>query len=246
MARISLVFIILLLAISYGYADGLPSEEAERQAKEHQLGQVADRFKAETGFRGEIKFNDITMGIGKLEGNFTDIPFSADEDTTSFRQACNRIIDKLLPYTLATRSQLSMSRISNNLGRTETEYCQTVNGYRVENGGLILIAYDAGRYRFSISNGTVELPSQTITPILTYEDAVIIYDDNVKDDETIKNIRERRPFLGLRFCNIYNEWEGDTRTEYRLCWTGGYTRTIYVDAQTGQVYKIVDMTMDDK
>ncbi|HOV15956.1 MAG TPA: hypothetical protein PLF50_00400 [Candidatus Cloacimonadota bacterium] len=246
MVRISLAFIILLLFISCIYADDIPSEEAKRQAKERQMEQIASRFKAETGFSGEIGPNGALSNLGIWRGNFADIQFSANEDTTSFRQACNRIIDKLLPYTLATRSQLSMSRISNNLGRTETEYCQTVNGYRVENGGLILIAYDAGRYRFSISNGTVELPSQTITPILTYEDAVRIYDDNVKDDETIKNIRERRPFLGLRYCNIFNEWEGDTRTEYRLCWTGGYTRTIYVDAQTGQVYKIVDMTIDDK
>jgi hypothetical protein len=171
MRRFELAFIILLLVVSYNYANGLSAEEAERQAKERQLEQVAARFKAEAGFRGDITPNGALSHLGILRGNFTDVPFSAGADTTSFRQACNRIIDKILPYTLATRNQLSMSRISSNLGRTETEYYQTVNGYRVENSGLILIAYDTGRFRFSISNGTVELPEGNASSIITSDEA---------------------------------------------------------------------------
>ncbi|HOV16561.1 MAG TPA: hypothetical protein PLF50_03595 [Candidatus Cloacimonadota bacterium] len=244
MARISLAFIILLLFISCIFANSLPLEDAEKQAKERQLDQVAEKFKAETGFRGEIKFNEQTMEIGYLEGKFTDIPFSANADTTSFRQACNRILDKILPYSRAIRSQLSMNRITGTGEYRSTEYYQMVNGYQVEGSGFIAITYDAGKYRFNIGDNSVELPDGNVTPVLTYEDAVRIYDDNVQDDEAIKKLRNSRPFLGLLFCNIYNDWEGDTRSEYRLCWTGGYTRTIYIDAQTGQVYKIVDKSKD--
>ena len=246
MVRISLAFIILLLGISYGYADGLPAEEAERQAKKHQMEQIADRFKAETGFRGEIKFNDMTMEVGYYEGKFADIPFSADKDTISFRQACNRILDKILPYSRATRSQLSMNRITGTGEYRSTEYYQLINGYQVEGLGFIAITYDAGKYRFTIGDNSVELPSQNIAPVLNYEDAVRIYDENVKDDEAIKKIRKSRPFLGLCFANIYNDWEGDTRSEYRLCWVGGFTRYICIDARTGEVYKIIDKSKSDK
>ncbi len=244
MLRIALAIIVLLLGISYGYADDFPTEEVERQAKKHQMEQIADRFKAETGFRGEINYDYTRMKLQLFEGKFADIPFSADADTTAFRKACERILDKLLPYSLAKRSQLPMKRITRNGNYTETIYDQTVNGYRVENTGFIIIAYDAGRNRFDIGDITVELPDENITPVLTFEDAVKIYDENVKDDEVTKKLRKRRPFLSLCFSNIYNEWEGDTRREYRLCWVGGEKR-IYIDSITGQVYKIVDMKMDD-
>jgi len=244
MARNSLVFIIILLFISCIFADEYSAEEAGRREKERQLDQVADRFKAETGFRGEVNYDYNRMKLQSFEGNFADIPYLADSDTTAFRQVCNAILDKILPYSLAKRNQLSMNRTKRQGNYTSTEYEQWVNGYKVENSGFIVITYDAGRNRFDIGDNSVELTEGNVTSALTYDDAVRIYDDNVKDDETIKNIRKIRPFLGLRFCNIYNEWEGDTRSEYRLCWVGGYTKTIYIDAQTGQVYKIVDMTMD--
>jgi hypothetical protein len=169
MRRISLAIIILLLSISCIFANGLPAEEAGRREKERQLEQVAERFKAETGFRGEITPNGALTHLGIYRGKFADIPFSIDADSTAFRHACERILDKVLPYTLATRRQLSMSRISINSGRIETDYYQIVNRYRAENRGLILIAYDAGRYRFSISNGTVELPVEPLGEIITEE-----------------------------------------------------------------------------
>jgi hypothetical protein len=225
---------------------GAPCEQTDDvAAKQAILSEKADRFKSETGFRGEIKLNEITKEIGKLEGKFADIPFSADKDTTSFRQACDRILDKILPYSRATRSQLSMNRIIGPGEYRSTEYYQLVNGYQVDGLGFIAITYDAGKYRFHIGDGSVELPDEDVTPVLTYEDAVRIYDNNVQEDESIKKIRKSRPFLGLCFANIYNDWEGDTRREYRLCWVGGYTRCIYIDAQTGQVYKIVNKSKND-
>jgi len=260
MRRISLAFIILLLAISYGCKADVnqhgekehtkkvsrleQSGETEQAAKVRQLEKVAERFKAETGFRGEINYDYTRMKLQSFEGKFTDISFSADADTSAFRQACNSILDKILPYSFAKRSQLSMNRINRQGNYTSTDYIQLVNGYRVDSSGFIVITYDAGRNRFDIGDNSFKLPSQNITPVLTYEDAVRIYDENVKDDESIKKIRKERPFLGLRYSNIYNDWEGDTRSEYRLCWVGGYTRCIYIDALTGQVYKIVDMTQN--
>jgi len=245
MARISLVFIIILLFISCIFADGYSAEEAGRREKERQLEQVAERFKTETGFKGEIDYNFQLMKLGSFEGNFTDIHFSADSDTTAFRQVCSNILDKILPYSLAKRTQLSMNRIKRQGNYTSTTYIHMINGYRVDSSGFIVITYDAGRYRFDIGDNTFELPQEITTPVITYEDAVKIYKENVADDLVITHYRmSKRPYFGLFFSNIYNDWEGDTRSEYRLCWVGGYTKTIYIDAQTGQVYKIVDKSKD--
>jgi hypothetical protein len=159
--------------------------DAEHWEKVHQLDQLAERFKAETGFRGEISHNGALSHLGIFRGKFADIPFSADADTLTFRQACDRIIDRLLPYTLATRSQLTTSRISKGNGRIETEYYQTVNGYKVEGGGLLLIAYDVGRSRFSISNGTVELPDEPLGIIISEYEAELIALKDMNDEHCI-------------------------------------------------------------
>jgi len=173
--------ILLLMSLFMVHAFG-DVTEADHWEQVRQLDQLAERFKAETGFSGEINPNGALTHLAGFRGKFTDIPFSADADTTTFRQACDMIIDKLLPYTLATRSQLSKSRISKSSSRFETEYYQTANGYKVENGGLILIAYDVGRYRFSISNGTVELPDDDVSAIITPEEAeqIALRDMNVE------------------------------------------------------------------
>jgi hypothetical protein len=138
-----------------------------------------------------------------------------------------------------------MSRISKSVIGYTTEYCQQVGGYRVESRGLILITYDSGKSRFSISNGTVDLPTGNTIPVISYEDAVKIYDANVVDDKAIIRIRSRRPFLRLYYSDIYQEDENNTLSDYRLCWIGGYTKCIYIDALTGHVYRIVDNTLYD-
>jgi hypothetical protein len=177
MRRITLAIIILLLAISYGYADGLPAEEAERQTKERQLDLVAERFKAETGFRGEIKFDTKRMCLGVYKGKFADIQITANADTTSFRAVFEQILDKVLPYTFAKREQLSKRRITNNLGIIQTDYIQQINGYRVEGLGSLIISYEIGRNSFSIGNATVELPENV--PInLSLEQAIQIAQDH--------------------------------------------------------------------
>ena len=242
MKQLTLIFIVLLLAISSAYADGYPAEEAEHWEKVRQMDQLAERFKAETGFTGYISHDISRMCFGYYQGKFTGIQITATADTASFRAAFDQILDRVLPYTFAKREQLTQSRINDNLGIIQTDYYQQVNGYRVEGIGRLTINYEIGRNAFAIGNGTVELPDNDVMQALSYEDAVRIYDEHVEDDETTKSFRRRRPFLTLFYSNIYNDWEGDTRSEYRLCWVGGYTRCIYIDAHTGQVYKTVNKT----
>ena len=174
MKRVLIIAILTLLAISSGFADGYPAEEAEHWEKVRQLEQLADRFKAETGFTGSIESSTERMRLSYFDGRFADIQIAADADTASYRAAFEQILDKVLPYTFAKREQLIRSRITRNLGRIETEFYQQVNGYRVEGIGRLIIAYDSGRYGFVIGNGTVVLPETDALPTLSYKDAVQI------------------------------------------------------------------------
>ena len=70
MKQITLIIIILLLAISSGFADGYPAEDAEHWEKVRQLEQLADRFKAETGFTGTISHDLNRMCLGTYRGRF--------------------------------------------------------------------------------------------------------------------------------------------------------------------------------
>ena len=247
MKRITLIFIVLLMAIAFIYADGGSSaEQAEHWEKVRQLDQLAERFKEDTGFTGEVAHSLNTMRLHVYRGSFSDIPFSADADTTAFRQACERIVEKLLPYSPANRMQLSMCRIGTQLNGYTTDYMQQVNGYRLEGSGFIMITYDAGCKRFSIGDNTVDLPFDNISPVLSYEDAVRIYDEHIVDDEVTKNIRKTTPFLGISFCNISASESADIMPVYRLCWVGGWYKKIYIDALTGKIYKIIDNKSDDR
>lgn len=226
MKRVSFLFIILLLAISHGYAD---ANQADHWEKVRQMDEMAERFKAETGFRGEINPDSPLTHLTGFRGNFPDIPFSANADSVTFRQACERIVDRILPYTSANRSQLSMSRISKSVFGYTTEYYQHVSGYRVESRGLILITYDEGKNKFSISNGTVQLP-EGVQVNIARDKAISIALDHFKAQV---NPPEHKlvPYVinDLRF---HNPDKMSYSLKY-IIYLGDYV--YYVDASTGRL-----------
>jgi hypothetical protein len=234
MLRIVLAIIILLLFISCIYADGLPSEEAERQAKEHQLEQVAVSFKSETGFRGEINYDTNRMCLGFFEGKFADIRITANADTTSFRAVFEQILDKVLPYTFAKREQLSKRRITNNLGIIQTDYIQQINGYRVEGLGSLIISYEIGRNSFSIGNATVELPDEPLGEIITeaeaYQIAFNLYKQTASYDD--------KYLVTSKKVIAYKSREVDGISQpYRLYWRISFPKISYfIDAITKDTF----------
>jgi hypothetical protein len=177
----TILVILLLMSFSLIFASENPTE-TEHWEKVRQLDQLAERFKVETGFRGSIETSTERMCLGYYEGKFADIQITADADTTSFRAAFERILDKILPYTYAKREQLSRSKITNNLGRIKTEYFQQVNGYRVEVAGKLSIVYETGRNGFAIGNSTVQLPGSIEDSIISEKEAQQIALREMKDD----------------------------------------------------------------
>lgn len=168
MKRVSILFIIMLLAISHGYAD---TNQADHWEKVRQMEQLAERFKADTGFTGEVMHSTTTMRLHVYRGSFPGVSLTADGDTIAFRQACEEIISKVLPNSQANSNQLSMSRISKSGRGYTTDYYQQVNGYRVEGAGYIMITFEDGRKYFSISDNTVDLPDGDVGAIISQKKA---------------------------------------------------------------------------
>ncbi|HQQ67352.1 MAG TPA: hypothetical protein PLX77_00855, partial [Candidatus Cloacimonadota bacterium] len=231
MKRIELLIIVMLLVISYAYADGYRTDD-DHWEKVRQMDELAERFKAETGFVGDINPDSPLTHLTGFRGNFPDIPFSASADSVTFRQACERIVDRILPYTSTNRSQLSMSRISKSVIGYSTEYHQQVGGYRVESRGLILITFDEERSRFSISNGTVELPEGDVNVNITKEQAFQIARSAFeKTDLCNENTPSWRHNTVIQFKSRTID---DVQLPYRLCWRVTFPgRSYYIDAETG-------------
>ncbi len=225
--RVMIILMLILLCTAI-FASEDPSDAAEHERKTQELNQLAERFKAETGFTGSINYGYERMRLGSFEGNFSDIQYSADEDTIAFRQACERIVEKILPLSPANRMQLSMSRISKSVRGYTTDYYQQVNGYRVEGAGFIVITYEEGRKRFSIGDNTVELPDVDVSAIITLEEAIRIA-NLVYFKSSNPRVQPRK--VTLEFTNGKNQ----NNKNYYLCYNLYMGTVVCVDAVTGDV-----------
>ena len=241
----ALMVIVFLLLCSAILASGNDSEAEEYWRKTQELNRRADQFKAETGFVGDIGYSYQAMDFNNYRGNFRDIPITAPQDTVAMGKVFEQVLKKVKPYIRAREGQLVREAIVSYINRTFVTYRQRVNGYGIDGAGVLNIGYNIPTNEIVVIDNTVDILDDNTIPKLIFGDAVRIYDENIEDDEAIKRIRTRRPFLTLLYSNIYNDWVGDTRSEYRLCWVGGLTRCIYIDAHTGEVYKLVNKSRND-
>jgi hypothetical protein len=234
MRRYLLVIVILLLGIWYDYAEGFNTGLTEYAEIVRTLDQLADKFKAETGFRGEIKYNLEKMRLGFFEGKFADIQITADADTSAFRDVFEQILTKVLPYTFAKREQFSRSKITNNLGRVKTVYYQQINGYRVEGAGWLSIVYETGRNSFVIGNTTVELPNEPLREIITEAEAYQLALDLYKKTEWYTE----KYYISCKKVIAYKSRTIDGISQpYRLCWRISFPHMNYfIDAISKEIY----------
>ena len=224
-----LVALLLLAICTAIYASEDINDPELYWRKTQEMNQLAERFKLKTEFEGEVGHSVRTMRLHTYRGNFSDVYYTAESDTTAFRQACEMIIKKILPNSPANRKQLSMSRISKSVRGYTTDYYQQVNGYRVESSGFIVITYEEGRKHFSIGDNTVELPDDVQVNI-TRDKAISIAIDYFKDQI---NPPEHKlvPYVidDLRF---HNPNKMNYSLKY-IIYLGDYV--YYVDASTGRL-----------
>lgn len=134
--KVITAILLLMMAISTIYASEDPTEQAEYLQKKQQLDLLAERFKAETGFEGEIETSFEQMKLSRFTGNFTDIDMTNVRDSVAFRQVCSNVIRKLLPFIGAKSEQLVPGKINVDSRQIDTRYHQIVNGYKVERADI--------------------------------------------------------------------------------------------------------------
>ncbi|MCB5280142.1 MAG: hypothetical protein LHW59_11565, partial [Candidatus Cloacimonetes bacterium] len=223
-----LITILLILLGTAIFASEDPFDAEEYVRKTQELNQLAERFKAETGFSGEVNHSTRTMKLHNYRGKFSGIHFFAGADTIAFRQACETIIDKILPYSSANRMQLSMSRITKSVRGYTTDYYQQVRGYRVEGAGFIMITFEEGRKRFSIGDNTVELPEVDVSAIISQEEAIRIANQEYFNSNSLTV----KPWkVTLAFTN----GKDHNNKDYYLCYNLYCGTVVCVDAVTGDI-----------
>ena len=232
--RLITLGVLLVISIIL-YASEDPSETTGYDQKKQELDQLAQRFKAETGFKGDIERYPEQMRLARFTGNFDDIDMTNVRDSVAFRQVCTNIINKLLPYIEARNEQLVPGKINVDSNQIGTRYYQIVNGYKIDGGGYLNIYYLYDQERFGILNVTADIKQLTSKVNFSEVDPVSIYYEHVEVGEDDKSIDFFRPKFKLRYCNIF-QYEFDKPFEYRLCWTGGSSRRLVIDAETGEVY----------
>ncbi len=259
MKRVSILFIIMLLAISYGYANG---NQADHREKVRQMDEMAERFKAETGFTGRVDRDNQRSCLSYFRGNFPDVSFPDQPDTLAMRQAFDAIVSKIMPHIGCEGLTLTKTRIGYNTSGVSTTYQQLVHGYSFEHSGFIGIGYSRDSDDVTISNAIVYKSIPPVCVNYTFAEAIEIarqyyvntfgYPDSLSFNNPKRNdqaifgtiINKTIKYAGTKY--VYDKWK------YRLCHIFGISvpygiagyRVAYIDAQTGEIYKIIDDSIE--
>jgi hypothetical protein len=211
---------------------GLPYEQTEEyNQKQAILNERAARFKAETGFVGDISYNLQGMQFSTISGSFKEIEVTAPQDTVFMRSVFDHVVSKVMPYISAREGQLSCSKVRSNINGSGVIYWQNVNGYSIEGGGGSLrIHYSLATYQLSVNNGTVDISSDPVSINLTLEQAISLVQEKVFDGAEVKPTNPRIAYVPI---------DNENGQAYYLCHiltNQGYT--VFVDVSEPIIRKV--------
>jgi len=160
---------------------GMPYEQTEEYTRKQTiLNEKAARFKAQTGFEGDITYNHQYMTFSNIFGNFRDIVVTAPQDTVFMKQVFDRVLAIVKPYISAQEEQLFRGKVVCNANSSGVFYRQLVNGYRIEGGfGSLKMSYNLTTCKLSIVNATADISSDIIPINVTLKQAVKLSQDEV-------------------------------------------------------------------
>jgi len=226
------VFLLLLMVVPLM---GIPYEQTEEYIqKQAILNERAARFKAETGFVGDIGYSYQTMGFSNYRGNFRDIPITAPQDTVVMKQVFVQVLSRVKPYIRAREGQLVREEIGVRFNGTWVTYRQRVNGYGIEGAGVLRIDYNIPTSEIIVTDNTVDIGSEIVQVNITEDQAINAvlqrYDTNKDFD---RNHWMFRRHIKLVYAPI--EYESGM-VEFKLCYLVSFGGGVnYVDPTTGEV-----------
>jgi len=214
---------------------GIPYEQTEEyNQKQAILNERAARFKAETGFVGDIGYSYQTMGFSNYRGIFRDIPITAPQDTVVMKQVFVQVLSRVKPYIRAREGQLVREEIGVRFNGTWVTYRQRVNGYGIEGAGVLRIDYNIPTSEIIVTDNTVDIGSEIVQVNITEDQAINAvlqrYDTNKDFD---RNHWMFRRHIKLVYAPI--EYESGM-VEFKLCYLVSFGGGVnYVDPTTGEV-----------
>lgn len=256
----ALLVVLLLMSLFIVHAFGEVTEAEAKARKKKELNELAERFKAETGFTGDIKLDYDYDRMGIISGKFSGISYPNLADTLAIRQSCDAIVGNILPYVGFEGLTLTKKSISFNSLHTicGARYEQMVHGFPFEWSGGVRISYNLDTDDVTIVDGiirkdippfrvkytfpqAVEIARQHYINVLGYPDSISFEDPKSNAPGypfsiSVKKVRNN----GTKY--VYD------KGQYRLCHILGVPdpnkmangRGVYIDAQNGEVLKIED------
>jgi hypothetical protein len=227
----ALVTMLLLLLCTMIFASEDTGDTADQERRTQELNQLAERFKAETGFEGDIGYNLQSMQFSTISGNFTDIEVTSPQDTLFMRNVFDQVVSKIMPYISAREGQLKSGKIHSNMHGSGIIYWQEVNGFSIEGGGGTLrIHYSLATRQLSVTNGTADISSDPISINLSLEQAISLVQDKVFDGAEVKPTNPRIAYVPI---------DNENGQVYYMCYVvthQGYT--VYVDVSESIIRKV--------
>lgn len=230
---LSCLFLVLLMVVPLS---GIPYEQTEEYAqKQAILNERAARFKAETGFNGNLEYDLKGMKFKRYSGRFASIQFPAFQDSILYMRTFEEVLVRILPYISANRQQLVKKYLTMNNWANWIEYRQIVNGYSIESGGRLSIVYTHSLKRVSILDETYDIPPIPRGEIIPEDEAYnIAWDHYVRS----KNFDEKAPRVKRKISILYrNRIQDGKQQPLRLCWKVVFPKVLYyIDAYTSEFY----------
>lgn len=234
------LFFLVLIVINL---TGTPYEQTEeyRQKKEI-LDARAAKFKAETGFVGDIAYSYQYMRFSQLYGTFNDINLADPHDTIIAEHVFDQLMHKITPFILAREGQLIPSVIEDSRYTVSKKWVQKINGYSVHPGGIIRIAYNIDTQEFIIGDATVDIPDKPVSINISKEDAKQLMINEYKKSVYYNNrewgISKEPSIAYIRISTSKDP------LQYRLYWSMNFFQVSFsIDVETLDIHQHINIMM---
>lgn len=229
----ALVTMLLLLLCTMIFASEDAGDTADHELKTQELNQLAERFKAETGFNGDISFNHNDMKISQIKGSFRSIQMKATQDTALAMGVIDQVQQIVTPFISAREGQLFPKGVYNNEYTISRKWEQKVNGYKVHPGGYLYIAYNIPTDEFVVTDATADISNDPVPMNISQEEAKQILINEYRKSEFND---EQRGFSHDPSIGYFKIPTSKHPSQFRLYWTMMFWRVSFsIDVESLEI-----------
>ncbi|MDD2332516.1 MAG: hypothetical protein PHI68_07690, partial [Candidatus Cloacimonetes bacterium] len=238
----ALITLLLLLVFTAILAIEDYSVAEEHKRKTQELNQLADRFRAETGFEGSISYNYQYMRISQIRGIFCGIQMKDNWDTGLAEYELNQVLQRISPFTLSREGQLIPMEMEITQTGLSQMWVQKVNGYSIHPGGYIQMTYHSPTDKFMITDATVDISNEPVPINISKEEAKqIIINEYKKSAYYNGRVRGSSQEPSIAYNRISTSKDP---LQYRLYWSMMFHQVSFsIDVKTLEIHQHMNIMM---